>query len=201
MRAQAVAATPTRRRTAAAARSAATAWSLWGGLAVVVVIAIIVAVVASGGGDDSRRARPSSRPRRSRSTARRCREYDSDEVARPRASARPSPRSRAVGRSTATPVTRSTPTRQAAGGACSSPTGARTARPRCRGSSTLAKQGVFDGVDVTAVATGTNADAPNYPPSAWLKGEKWPFPVMADSPSGTAAHGLRAHRVSRTSCW
>lgn len=59
----------------------------------------------------------------------------------------------------------------------------------------LAKQGVFNGVDVTAVATGTSAQAPNYPPSAWLKREHWPFAVMADSPSGTAAtaYGISAY--------
>ena len=60
----------------------------------------------------------------------------------------------------------------------------------------LANQGVFDGVDVTAVATGTNAEAPNYPPSAWLEDVKWPFPVLADSPQFTAATGLRAERLS-----
>ena len=54
---------------------------------------------------------------------------------------------------------------------------------------------MFDGIDVTAVATGTNADAANYPPSAWLKREDWPFPVMADSADGTAAnaYGLSAY--------
>jgi hypothetical protein len=59
----------------------------------------------------------------------------------------------------------------------------------------LAKQGVFEGVDVTAVATGTTEEAPNYPPSAWLDREDWPFPVLADSPSGTAAraYGLPAY--------
>jgi cytochrome c biogenesis protein CcmG/thiol:disulfide interchange protein DsbE len=59
----------------------------------------------------------------------------------------------------------------------------------------LAKDGVFDGVDVTAVATGTSADYPNYPPSAWMKREKWPFPVMADSPeaAAAAAYGISAY--------
>jgi len=63
--------------------------------------------------------------------------------------------------------------------------------------STLAKAGVFDGVKVKAVATGTNPDADNYPPSAWLhrSGVDWPFPVMADSASGTAgkAYGLTGY--------
>jgi cytochrome c biogenesis protein CcmG, thiol:disulfide interchange protein DsbE len=59
----------------------------------------------------------------------------------------------------------------------------------------LAKQGVFDGVDVTAVATGTNPGYPNYPPSAWLQREKWPFAAMADSPQFAAAtaFGLNAY--------
>jgi thiol-disulfide isomerase/thioredoxin len=58
----------------------------------------------------------------------------------------------------------------------------------------LAKQGVFDGVQVSAVATSTSDQAPNYPPSAWLKDVKWPFPVLADSEAGTAAkaYGLSA---------
>ena len=60
----------------------------------------------------------------------------------------------------------------------------------------LAKQGVFDGVEVTAVATGTNSAYPNYPPSAWLEGVKWPFPVLADSPQFTAATVVRAERLS-----
>ena len=59
----------------------------------------------------------------------------------------------------------------------------------------LAEQGVFDGVEVTAVATGTSDEAPNYPPSAWLETEDWPFPVMADDARATAAnaYGISAY--------
>ena len=59
----------------------------------------------------------------------------------------------------------------------------------------LAKDGAFEGIDVAAVATGTSADAPNYPPSAWLEREEWPFPVMVDSPEFTAAqaYGLPSY--------
>ena len=59
----------------------------------------------------------------------------------------------------------------------------------------LAKQGVFDGVQVSAVATGTNSAYPNYPPSAWLTNVGWPFPVMADSKTDAAAQafGLNAY--------
>ena len=36
---------------------------------------------------------------------------------------------------------------------------------------------------------------PNYPPSAWLERENWPFPVMVDSAGGTAAqaYGLPSY--------
>jgi cytochrome c biogenesis protein CcmG/thiol:disulfide interchange protein DsbE len=51
----------------------------------------------------------------------------------------------------------------------------------------LAKQGKLDGVEVQAVATGTNKDLPNYPPSKWLAREKWPFtPVLADDSKSRA---------------
>ncbi len=59
----------------------------------------------------------------------------------------------------------------------------------------LAKAGDFKGIDVTAVATGTNSGYPNYPPSAWLKRVGWTFPVMADSTKYAAAtaFGLTAY--------
>jgi len=59
----------------------------------------------------------------------------------------------------------------------------------------LAKHKVFKRVDVSTVATGTNSGYPNYPPSAWLRREHWPFPVMVDSPQQTAAvaYGLNAY--------
>ena len=43
------------------------------------------------------------------------------------------------------------------------------------------------GLDVFAVATATSADRPNYPPSLWLERERFPFPVLADDASSTAA--------------
>jgi thiol-disulfide isomerase/thioredoxin len=59
----------------------------------------------------------------------------------------------------------------------------------------LASQGAFEGLRVSTVATGTNANYPNYPPSAWLASEDWPFPVMADSSQSTAAqaYGLPSY--------
>jgi thiol-disulfide isomerase/thioredoxin len=51
----------------------------------------------------------------------------------------------------------------------------------------LAKQGKLAGVEVQLVATGTNKDLPNYPPSKWLAREKWPFtPVLADDSQSRA---------------
>ena len=48
--------------------------------------------------------------------------------------------------------------------------------------------GAARGADVVLVATGTNADAPNYPPSAWLADVGWPGRVIADDDQGTLAH-------------
>lgn len=44
-----------------------------------------------------------------------------------------------------------------------------------------ASGGVPDGVRIVGIATGTASDRPNYPPSAWLEREQFPFPVIADS--------------------
>lgn len=46
------------------------------------------------------------------------------------------------------------------------------------------------GLEVYGVATATAPDRPNYPPSAWLERERFPFPVLADDASGTAAGAL-----------
>ena len=59
----------------------------------------------------------------------------------------------------------------------------------------LANDGKLDGVDVSAVATGTRSNQANYPPSAWLEDEDWPYPTMADSSTFTAAqaYGLTSY--------
>jgi thiol-disulfide isomerase/thioredoxin len=45
----------------------------------------------------------------------------------------------------------------------------------------LAKQGKLDGVEIDTVTTNTAKNLPNWPPSKWLKRERWPFrPVLAD---------------------
>ncbi len=56
----------------------------------------------------------------------------------------------------------------------------------------LKNKGVLDGVEMTGVVTGTRADAPNYPPSAWLAAEEWRMPVLIDTATSTAgtAYGL-----------
>jgi cytochrome c biogenesis protein CcmG, thiol:disulfide interchange protein DsbE len=42
-------------------------------------------------------------------------------------------------------------------------------------------------VPIVTVATGTDPSAPNYPPSAWLAREGWPYPVLVDTKTETAA--------------
>ena len=60
---------------------------------------------------------------------------------------------------------------------------------------TIAKKKAFKGLAVSTVATGTSSGYPNYPPSAWLRREHWPFPVMVDSQQQTAAiaYGLASY--------
>jgi thiol-disulfide isomerase/thioredoxin len=59
----------------------------------------------------------------------------------------------------------------------------------------LAEQGAFDGVRTVAVLTGTNPQAPNYPPTAWLEEEGWTGEVMVDDPDtrAAAAYGLAGY--------
>ncbi|HSO96423.1 MAG TPA: TlpA disulfide reductase family protein [Acidimicrobiia bacterium] len=42
-------------------------------------------------------------------------------------------------------------------------------------------------VPIVTVTTGTDTAAPNYPPSSWLAREGWPYPVMVDTKTATAA--------------
>lgn len=51
---------------------------------------------------------------------------------------------------------------------------------------------VPDTVRVVAVSTGVDANKPNYPPSAWLAKEKWPFEALKDSEfkDASKAYGL-----------
>lgn len=54
----------------------------------------------------------------------------------------------------------------------------------------LAASGLPNGVDLYAVATGTNAQAPNFPPGDWLHDKGWPVPTIADDQTGTAANAF-----------
>jgi thiol-disulfide isomerase/thioredoxin len=58
-----------------------------------------------------------------------------------------------------------------------------------------AENGQIAGVDVIGVATGTSDTNPNYPPSEWFAREDWPFAVMVDDASSTAAsaYGLTGY--------
>jgi thiol-disulfide isomerase/thioredoxin len=44
----------------------------------------------------------------------------------------------------------------------------------------------LDGVELVAVATGSNPSAPEYPPGEWLAGEGWPGRAMVDDEQATA---------------
>ena len=54
---------------------------------------------------------------------------------------------------------------------------------------------VPEGLEVIGISTGVRADAPNYPPSAWLEKEKFPWPVIADDAdqAGGTAMGLTSY--------
>lgn len=189
VRAQAVA--ERQRASDAAAQQRRNRLVLWGGLAVVVVIAIVIAVIASGGGGDQASAT----------------KYETAAVTvsgtpLPRYDAERSP-DPAVGDTIPTLDGKSVfdgkPVTVAPSGKPQAIAFVAHWCPHCQAEVprlvTLAQRGVFDGVEVTAVATGTNPTYPNYPPSAWLRGDDWPFPVMADSKTGTAAqaYGLSAY--------
>ena len=189
VRAQAVA--ERKRAEAAAAKHRRNRLLMWGGLAAVVVIAIVVALVAGGGSDanatkfETAAVTVSGTP---------LPQFNADQSPDP-----------AIGETIPTLTGKSV----GDGGAVTIGPDAGGGEPQlilfvahwcphCQAEVprvvALAKDGVFDGVKVSAVATATSKAADNYPPSAWLKDVDWPFPVMADSASGTAAkaYGLSA---------
>lgn len=59
----------------------------------------------------------------------------------------------------------------------------------------VAEAGGFDGVRTVTVLTGTNPDAPNFPPAEWLEGEGWTGDVLVDDEafSAAAAYGLTGY--------
>jgi thiol-disulfide isomerase/thioredoxin len=56
----------------------------------------------------------------------------------------------------------------------------------------LARQGVFDGIDVVGVSTSASSDRRNYPPSGWLEDQDWRYPTIADTEDGAAANAYGA---------
>ena len=179
-------------RAAMAARHRRNMWLIWGGVAVVVVVALVIALVASGGSDSGSSAKGGA-----------------VETAPVTVSGAKLPTY--TGSSPDAAVGDTMPT--LTGQALSTGKGMEIAPnskpqaivfvahwcPHCQAEVprlvALAKKGAFDGVDVTAVATGTNPGYPNYPPSSWLEKVNWPYKVLADSAKGTAAqaYGLASY--------
>jgi thiol-disulfide isomerase/thioredoxin len=60
---------------------------------------------------------------------------------------------------------------------------------------TLTPDNLPENVRVVAVPTGTSNLQPNYPPSAWLEREEWPFPLLVDSAEFdlASAYGVGAY--------
>ena len=54
----------------------------------------------------------------------------------------------------------------------------------------LEDSGTPDGLDMLVVATATDPNRPNYPPSEWLDEEGLNLPTMADDEDGTAADAM-----------
>jgi thiol-disulfide isomerase/thioredoxin len=190
VRAQAVA--NRQRASEAAAKQRRNRMILWGGLAVIVVIAIVVAVVASGGGDSASATKFETAPVKVSGTP--LPAFDSSASSDPAVGKTvPTLTGSSVGDGGAVTIGPDT-----GGGEPQAIVFVAHWCPHCQAEVprlvALAKQGVFDGVKVSAVATATNPDADNYPPSAWLKTVDWPFPALADSKTGTAAtaYGLPA---------
>jgi thiol-disulfide isomerase/thioredoxin len=180
------------RSVATAARRQRTRWWLWGVLAAVVVLAVVVAVVSGGGGDAKATPHETASVKVEGTPLPQYAEQYNGTDADP-AIGKTIPTLQGTSVLTGDPVT-------------IGPNGKPQAVvfvahwcPHCQREVprivALAKSGAFKGLDITAVATGTNPQYPNYPPSAWLKSVAWPFSVMADSKTGTAAqaYGLDAY--------
>ena len=191
VRAQAVA--DRRRAEEAATKQRGNRALMWGGLAVIVVVAIVVAVLASGGSDRANATKFETAPVKVTGTP--LPAFDSTKSPDPAiGDTIPTLQGKSVGDGGAITI-------GPKGGDGEPQMIVFVAHwcPHCQAEVPrlvqLAKGGVFDGVKVSAVATGTNEQADNYPPSAWLKRVDWPFPVMADSPTGTAAqaYGLQSY--------
>lgn len=51
-------------------------------------------------------------------------------------------------------------------------------------------RGAPAGIGLYSVSTNTTSSRPNYPPSDWLTGERWPIPVLADDAQSSAANAV-----------
>ncbi len=176
---------------AAAARQRRNRWLIWGGVAAVVVVAIVVAVVASGSGDNASARKFETHAVTVTGTP--LPQYDSTRYSGngdDPAIGMTIPTVTGVSVFDGNPVT-------------ITPNGKPQAIvfvahwcPHCQAEVpklvSLAERGVFDGIDVTAVATGTNSTADNYPPSSWLergagRSRSWPTARRAPPPRPSAS--------------
>jgi len=178
-------------RAAMAARHRRNMWLIWGGVAVVVVIALVIAVVASSGSDSG-----SSSAKGSKETA----PVKVDGTSLPNYTGQGTDPAIGMTIPTLTGVSfDGKPVEITPNGKPQAIVFVAHWCPHCQAEVprlvSLEKTGAFTGVDVSAVATGTNSGYPNYPPSSWLAREKWPFPVMVDSATSTAAkaYGLTSY--------
>ena len=172
-------------------------WIVWAVLGVIVVVAVIaVAVVAAGGGNDDGKAE-SGAPVKFQTAP----SLTVDGTSLPRFDA--TTRDSAVGMISPTLDTVDFAGKPVqAGGATGSPYALVFLAhwcPHCQAEVprlvSLAEGKKIAGVDVIGVPTGTTDQAPNYPPSSWLAGEDWPFPVALDTAKtkGAAAFGLSSY--------
>jgi thiol-disulfide isomerase/thioredoxin len=191
--------TPNRKRRPPAGRSAASnRWIVWGVLGVIALVAVIaVVVVAAGGGGNDEATGKHAKPAKFQTAP----QLTVDGTSLPRFDA--TTRDTAVGMTAPTlDSVDFAGTAVQAGGATGKPYAlvflahwcphCQAEVPRLVG---LAKNGQIAGVDVVGIPTGTTNQAPNYPPSAWLAREKWPFPVALDTAKAKAAqaYGLSAY--------
>lgn len=177
-------------RTTGGASSSRTTWIVGGAIVLMVALVAVIAVLASGGGDDEASSTTAPGTEEMRSV-----EVDGSPLPElPREAADP-----AVG--TPAPTVRGS---AFDGSPLSIEPGSPTLItflahwcPHCQREVPVltdwaADGGVPEGVNVIGVATATNDGQPNYPPSAWLAREEFPFPVIADDANFSAgkAFGL-----------
>jgi cytochrome c biogenesis protein CcmG/thiol:disulfide interchange protein DsbE len=189
---------PNRRRHPSAGRPAASnrwvVWAVLGAIALVAVLAVVI--VAAGGGGNDNGATKHSTPARFQTAPR----LTVDGTSLPRFDS--TTRDTAVG--LVAPTLDSVDfagNAEQAGGNTGEPYALVFLAhwcPHCQAEVprlvSLAKGGKIAGVDVVGIPTSTTDQAPNYPPSAWLARERWPFRVLLDTAKGKAGqvYGLSA---------